>query len=206
MVVFGGHWATNPGFLILTEDEQDLTRPLDFTDSSLGFIFTEHVIEHISFLEAVNFFSEAYRVLAPGGVMRTICPILEVLQNVDFQNSQMATYANSSIYPTFSNELSSIQRLGVEVRPDDLKTFFMNSMFNRHGHKFIWSYGILKSILEGIGFNEVNILTVGNGKFPDRCIERRRRGLYLGNDYREELNSETIFDIESGVIEAIKRL
>jgi predicted SAM-dependent methyltransferase len=203
-VVFGGHWSDNPDFLILTEEEQNLARHLAFTDSSLGFIFTEHVIEHLSFVEAIDFFTEAYRVLAPGGVMRTICPVLDVLLKVDFQNSHLATYANSSIYPTFRSEFSYLKKLGAEIQSKDLNTFFMNSMFNRHGHKFIWSYSMLKVILERVGFDEVNILSVGNGKFPDRCIERRRRGVYLGNDYQEELNSETVFDIESGVIEAVK--
>ncbi len=204
MVVFGGHWSTNPGFLVLTEEEQDLCKPLAFDDSSLSFIFTEHVIEHLDFLESVQFFTEAYRVLAPGGVMRTVCPMLDVLLNVDFQNSQMDAYANSSIYSTFANEFDVIKRLGVDVQSDDLKTFFMNSMFNRHGHKFIWSYGLLKSTLEGVGFREAKICKVGEGKFPDRCIERRRRGIYLGNDYREELASQITIDVESGVIEVAK--
>jgi SAM-dependent methyltransferase len=54
----------------------DLTRlePLPFDDGALELVYTSHTIEHVGDAEAQNLFSEAHRVLRPGGGLRITCP------------------------------------------------------------------------------------------------------------------------------------
>jgi SAM-dependent methyltransferase len=52
--------------------------PLNMADASASAIYTSHVIEHIPNDCAANLFTEAYRALKPGGVLRVTCPDVEV--------------------------------------------------------------------------------------------------------------------------------
>src|SRR5262249_51473676 len=54
-VVFGGHWSSNPGWLLLTEADQDVTARLQFDDNRVDVVFAEHVIEHVPFVGGIHF-------------------------------------------------------------------------------------------------------------------------------------------------------
>ena len=47
---------------------------LDIANNSITFAYSEHVLEHFRYDLAVELFSEVYRVLAPGSVIRTVVP------------------------------------------------------------------------------------------------------------------------------------
>jgi predicted SAM-dependent methyltransferase len=47
---------------------------LPFENSAFSFIFSEHFFEHLFLDEASELFKECYRVLQPGGCMRTVVP------------------------------------------------------------------------------------------------------------------------------------
>jgi predicted SAM-dependent methyltransferase len=57
----------------------DATRPWPFRDNSAAAVNSEHFIEHLTVEEAREYLGEAYRVLQPGGVIRTSTPDLEGL-------------------------------------------------------------------------------------------------------------------------------
>jgi predicted SAM-dependent methyltransferase len=46
----------------------------DFEDSDFSFIYSEHFLEHVTPAAATSLFQEAYRLLQPGGVIRTVVP------------------------------------------------------------------------------------------------------------------------------------
>jgi predicted SAM-dependent methyltransferase len=74
-LIFGGHWKQHEdGWEILTEKDQDITAPLKFNDNSVNAIFTEHVIEHVNLCQGIFFLKEAFRILKPGGILRTVAP------------------------------------------------------------------------------------------------------------------------------------
>lgn len=204
LVVFGGHWSVNPGWLILNEREQDITRTLRFPDVSVDMIFTEHVIEHLSFEDAIHFFKEAKRILKPGGVFRVVCPILDRLIEADFSEDLGKRYIKTSIIPAYAKEHEILKSLGVGGVCEEPKIFFFNGIFMHWGHKFIWSSALLRCVLERVGFSKVNECVIGDGLMKQHCIERRNRGIYLGNSYEEDRKSINVFDPESGVIECIK--
>lgn len=62
-IIFGGHWSNNPGWLVVSESEQDITKSLSFSENIADVIFTEHVIEHVSFMEGVAFMRNSKRTL-----------------------------------------------------------------------------------------------------------------------------------------------
>jgi len=54
----------------------DVRKSLPFADNSLAAIYSSHMLEHLDRWTAAHFLDEAYRCLAPGGVIRLAVPDL----------------------------------------------------------------------------------------------------------------------------------
>jgi len=68
-------WTTidrNGGMIKLHLDET--TNFNMFDDNSVSYIYSSHMIEHMELESVQNIFNESYRILKPGGVIRTCCP------------------------------------------------------------------------------------------------------------------------------------
>ena len=59
------------------DNDLDVTKPLPFADNSAERVMAEHLGEHLTGPELLNFLTECYRILAPGGVMRLCCPFID---------------------------------------------------------------------------------------------------------------------------------
>ena len=205
-VVFGGHWSDNPGWLLLNEHHQDVTRPLDFASGTVDVVFAEHVLEHVPFVGAVHFLQEAFRILKPNGVCRIICPMLDRLRTADLSDVNGREYVRNSLSRFFVDEEAVLtSTLGLNGINEDPVAFMFNNLYVSHGHQFIWTSGLMIKVMTAIGFRSVRRCEPGEGARPADCIERRRRGLYLGHDWREELETpRTPYDVESSVVEGLK--
>jgi SAM-dependent methyltransferase len=204
-VVFGGHWSDHPGWLILTEHDQDITRRLEFADGTVDAVFSEHVIEHVPFVGAVHFLQESFRVLKNGGICRVVCPMLDRLLTADLSDANGRTYAQNSLAPYFASEQSLLaDTLGLKGIDDDPLPFMFNFLYMGHDHRFIWTSGLMIKVMKAIGFHDVMQREPGQGLRADYCIERRRRGIYLGYDWQEDRRSGDVYDVESFAVEAVK--
>jgi hypothetical protein len=77
-------------------------------------------------------------------------------------------------------------------------------MFREHGHKFIWSADLVMRVMQKLGFTDIQKKAVGVGINPEYCIERMKRGIYLGDDWPKGMEPPDIYDLESTVVEARK--
>lgn len=202
-IIFGRHWADLPGWLILSQQEQDITRRLELPSNSVDVVFTEHVIEHVEFAEGVGFMREAHRILKPGGTFRVVCPVLEKLLQFSPETGRDREYLRclERYYP---EEKALFSQLGFDGLTDFPKDFLLNSVFTGYGHRFIWSAGLMAKVLSSLGYSSVRIYEVGKGENADYCVERRRRGLYLGGDPAEDRAPGWVYDAESMAVEALK--
>ncbi|QKC83266.1 methyltransferase domain-containing protein [Mesorhizobium sp. NZP2077] len=114
--------------------EIDITKPLPFADDHADFIYAEHVVEHVDYVKALAFFAECRRVLKPGGVIRICVPSLE---NIWKRGDQA--------YCDFT------RRWGPTA---DLRGA-MHAIIFAHGHKAIWSQGLLEAALYFAGFDGI---------------------------------------------------
>jgi predicted SAM-dependent methyltransferase len=203
-VIFGGHWYDTDEWLILSEDEQDIKQPLKFLNESVDVIFTEHVIEHVDFLDAVMFMKESIRILKKGGVFRIVCPTIERLISVKLNDENGKRYVQNCLIGVWSDENKLLNELRLNGIFESPKTFLLNSIFTKHGHRFIWSRELMVKVLKAIGFHQVSERKVGEGINKEYCIERRRRGLYLGHDWKVDRSANVVYDPEGEIIEAIK--
>ena len=64
-------------------DNLDLTNlPTPYSDNQFDGIYSEHFIEHIYKYQGINYFKEAFRILKPGGVIRTVWPPYEFVEKL----------------------------------------------------------------------------------------------------------------------------
>lgn len=64
----------------------DITQTLPFPSNKIDYITSEHLIEHITFLDGKLFLKECLRVLKPNGKVRITTPDLSVLLGI-YNNS-----------------------------------------------------------------------------------------------------------------------
>ena len=114
-------------------------------------------------------------------------------------------YINDFLAPrVFPKEHEKLRELNIAGISDDPQLFLFNSTFANHRHKFIWSGKLMSKVLTSLQFSDVKIRNVGEGVNEDYCIERRKRGIYFGCDWKEDRSGNTVYDPESLVVEAIK--
>lgn len=113
----------------------DLTKPIPYADLSVQKIFAEHVIEHLTSAEMMNFFSECYRILQPGGILRVVFPDIE--QTHERTTEEYVKFARTYI-------------------PDSLKNLPMvhwHALSRCHGHKQMLTKGLIIHSLSGFPFS-----------------------------------------------------
>lgn len=152
----------------------DLCRPLPFAAGSMEGVFSEHCLEHFSFVDAGALLADLYRLLAPGGVLRLIVPDAEAFLLAYARWRQGLPFAFPAPYQPVSDS-------------DDFSPIMaVNSVFRDHGHHFAYDFDCLQRLLQQHGFCEVR-----------RCAFRQGRHSVL-------LIDSPARQAESLVVEAVK--
>lgn len=203
-IIYGGHWTETPlGWTSIPEEQQDLTKPLHWSDGCIDAIFTEHVTEHLEMLACIDFFKEAHRVLRHGGILRTVAPFIDEMVRFAKQKHDKhelyKNYAVTSLAPYYMNEALELMDMNIKFS-DHALPFFFDSLLKKHNHRFVWSSPLMAAVLLKIGFSDVRICLPGESMFDkDTCLERTVRGID-----REKFPDIQYFDPESLAVEARK--
>lgn len=160
----------------------DATHPLPFSDHTFDYIFSEHFIEHITYLEGFHLLRECRRVLKPGGKIRVATPNAE------------------NIVGLYDKKKTELQRRYIRWSVDQFlsgiasyrESFVVNHFYRAWGHQFIYDKGTLQDALEASGF--INIVW----QVPGQSNDQNLRGIeYHGRVIGEEMNN-----FETMVLEA----
>ncbi|MCH8904489.1 MAG: methyltransferase domain-containing protein [Bacteroidetes bacterium] len=162
----------------------DAIDPFPIADETFDYIFTEHMIEHISYKDGEKMIAECYRILKTGGKIRISTPNLAFLAGL------------------YNDDLTDIQR---EYLASNMERFFdtdtpversliVNNFFYSFGHRFIYDKATLKILLEKAGFQEVKFCNIGESE--DSALQNLERH---GEEIGESFNL-----LESMVLEAQK--
>ena len=123
----------------------DATKRFPLEDGSLHYIFSEHVIEHLTFDEGKVMMAEAYRTLAPGGKMRISTPNLTRFIELFDKNpsAEAKAYLEGKLawheWPKEPNPAAII----------------LNLQMSSWGHKFMYDRATLGGALMRAGFQNV---------------------------------------------------
>ncbi len=129
----------------------DITQPLPFPSSSARFIFAEHVLEHVPFLEGMCFLYDCCRVLEPGGILRFAFPDV----------TRLALSADVVTYAEFLRKRLGI-RHGLEPRAEVFRFILLGS-----GHRSGWTRELGEAASLAVGFSFVNAASYGESIYKD---------------------------------------
>jgi len=139
----------------------DANEKFQFEDEAFKFIFSEHLIEHLNFIGVINLLTESYRVLKIGGRIRIATPKLSFIHD---------------LYKNFEEENNKEY---VEWALNQYLSYISKSQYNHvsinhiYGHQIIFTFELLKFLLETVGFKNVCRNDVGKSTISELSgIER----------------------------------
>ena len=119
----------------------DIARPWRCIDDYWDGIFSEHVLEHLSYSEAINALKECLRTLKPGGRIRISVPDLRAYVNLyvgDESDEQFPSFPHPALALSFLTQM--------------------------HLHRSVWDAELLSMVLIELGFHQVHRATFRVGK------------------------------------------
>ena len=123
----------------------DATEPFPLGNEEFDYIFSEHMIEHISYSQGLQMLFECYRILRKNGKIRISTPNLAFL--IDLYKEEKSDLQKDYI------KWATDQFIRFAPCYDD--TFVINNFVRDWGHKFIYNEKILSASLRKAGFTRV---------------------------------------------------
>ncbi|HYZ32139.1 MAG TPA: methyltransferase domain-containing protein [Crenalkalicoccus sp.] len=150
-------YTPKPGVVVV-----DATKKFPFRDSTFNYIYTEHMIEHISFSDGACMLQQCARVLKPGGTIRIVTPNFPVF--LDFYRQPEDERYKAYMDWTWS-ELHRVGN-GAEA-PTSHPVFIINYYFKAWGHTFIYDEYSLRLSLEKAGFTNMRRENVNTSRHAE---------------------------------------
>ena len=129
----------------------DVRKRFPFPDAAFDVVFSEHMLEHLTYAEGQGCLRECFRVLKRGGRIRIATPSLERLAALyapdptDVQR-RYVRWAVGTLQPETNAELPGV---------------VLNNFFRSWGHRFIYDPQTLRHALNEVGFVDVEERPVG---------------------------------------------
>lgn len=130
--------------------KHDLKKPLPYDDNTVIFIYSEHLIEHLTVKEGVALLSECRRVLKPGGVIRIATPDLDYIVLKYFFGWKHQDW---------------IKKYGYEYLKT--KAEMMNLCFREWGHQYLYNREDLERRMREAGFITIHKQKLNKSKYPE---------------------------------------
>ena len=127
----------------------DVRRPFPLPDTSFDLVYSEHMVEHLTYAEGQHCLRECLRVLRPGGTIRIATPSLERLAALYDGGDAAGRYVRWAV-----------ETLEPEVRVP-LPGVVINNFFRSWGHRFVYDPQTLRHALAQAGFVGVEEVPLG---------------------------------------------
>ena len=162
----------------------DATKKFPFENDEFDNIFSEHMIEHLSYQDGGQMLSECFRVLRPKGKVRISTPDMSFL---------IALYGSdkSELQVEFMRHSAGIYEKQIPHCED---TFVINNFMRAWGHTFIYDEKTLRHLMDEVGFVDIEEFNVSESR--DDVLQN------LENVLRKPTG---LIGLESLVLEGTKR-
>ncbi len=161
----------------------DARKRFPFPDATFDLVFSEHMIEHITYAQGLHMLSECYRVLKPDGTIRVATPDLSFFVRLYREEKDELEYAYIKwMTDTFIPTATSYR-----------DTFVINNSVRYWGHQFIYDEKVLCEALTRVGFVDVRRCELQQSGDPELC----------GLEHEQRM-PEGLLRLETFVLEATK--
>ena len=126
---------------------------LPLPDNTFDYIFSEHMIEHVSYSKGLKMLSECYRTLKKNGKIRISTPDLMFL--IDFYKEDESKLQEAYIKWSIKSFIKDAPDYAGVKLSDYNDTFVFNSFVRDWGHSFIYDEKTLRLSLERAGFANI---------------------------------------------------
>jgi SAM-dependent methyltransferase len=170
----------------------DATKPFPLPNASFDFIFSEHMIEHVTFEQGLRMLTECGRVLLSGGVIRIATPNLERIAALETcrpsaDQERYVTWAIDNHVPFALEPRHST----APYRP----SYVINNFFWGFGHYFVYDPSTLADALKASGFSDVTSFEPGKSNLPELS----------GLEHHATIIGDEFNQFETMVLQATKR-
>lgn len=124
----------------------DATKPFPFKNDEFDYVFSEHLIEHITYPQGLQMLAECYRILKSSGKLRVATPDLLFL--IELYRSDKSELQKEYIKCDTDKN--------IKYAPCYEDTFVINNLMRNWGHKFIYDEKTLRYSLEKVGFTRIS--------------------------------------------------
>jgi predicted SAM-dependent methyltransferase len=164
----------------------DAVKPFPFDNMTFDYVFSEHMIEHVSAPDARFMCRECFRILRPGGRIRIATPNLAAIVGLYHEpGSELEQHYTDWVMTKFWPDHPS----------GNPRCYVINQMFNSFGHQLIYDQETPSATLTDAGFDAVTFWDPGESDDPVlRGIESH--GAFLAD---EDVNR-----LETMVLEATR--
>jgi predicted SAM-dependent methyltransferase len=152
----GGHHL--PGWLHTDLDATghvvhlDVTQPFPIPDRVFDYVYSEHMIEHITFAQGRFMIRECFRIMKAGSIIRIVTPSIGFLLRL------------------FSEDRSDLENRYIEWAtnqfmsgaPKALPSLVFNNFVRQWGHQFIYDRATLRFVLSEAGFVDIKEHRIGH--------------------------------------------
>lgn len=187
----GSGWTCLPGWLNVDVDRlshgsvyMDATQRFPFPDQTWDIIFSEHMIEHLTYDHGLFMLRECHRTMRRGGKIRIATP-------------NLANIVSLHMNPEGPEQSNYIEDWFARFRPQvgtRNPSFVVNHFFWGWGHLFVYDPDTLRHALETAGFADARLCQIGESEHESlRGVESH--GKVIG----ERLNK-----FETMVMEAVR--
>lgn len=168
----------------LTTIYLDAAKRFPFADETFEYVVAEHIIEHVSYEDALKMLRECHRVLKKGGVVRISTPNIDLT----YRLMQRPLTPELQRYVLWSN-----QRSGFTDNPGSA-IHVVNRLQHEWGHTFLYDADTLTDALQRSGFTETLECTPGASA----------HAVLVNIDGHAQVIGEEFNELESLIIEAVK--
>ena len=168
----------------------DAGKPFPLPNAGFDYVYNDHVFEHLSFFQQLNFLNESYRILKPGGKIRIATPDFDFLAQL--AGNKRNDFQNEYLQWNFQTFLKYIPAQLMDFA--NLDVYVINNYFRDWGHQLIHNKSSLKNLLEYSGFQVLGFQNIGESPDPE----------FSGLENHGAMITDTYNKYETMIAEAMK--
>jgi predicted SAM-dependent methyltransferase len=137
---------------------------------TIDYVFSEHMIEHISYMQGKKMLAECARVLKPGGKIRLATPDL----------SRLLGLMQPTIDDTAQAYITWASGEFLDPRTPVAAIHVLNNQFRNYGHQFLYDEACLRDALAEAGFSNIERHPMGVSNDP-HLHDAEKHGINMNN-------------------------